>query len=256
VTGAWRLLIDGPAEGAWNMAIDRAVQLARHQGDAPPTLRLYAWVRPTATLGRFQDVSGADREVCEAEGIDISRRPTGGRGVLHDDEVTYSVVASVADGVPRGTAASYRYLCEALAKAYRTLGVDAALTTRGRGESSSAACYLHATRADLSLGARKLSGSAQVWHHDTVLQHGSFTRTRDVAREARVFRLAPDSAAKLARETVTLADALGEAPTHEEIAGAIRDAFSEVLGVELVPGDLSESEIRTAEELVDGFRAR
>jgi len=236
------------------MAIDRAVQLARQRGDAPPTLRLYGWVRPTVTLGRFQDVSGVDRAVCAAEGVDVARRPTGGRGVLHDDELTYSVVASVADGVPRGTGASYRHLCEALAEAYRRLGVDAALTARSRGDSASASCYLSATRADLSLGARKLSGSAQVWHHDTVLQHGSFTRTRDVAREARVFRLAPEAATKLARETATLADALGDPPAREAIADAVRDAFSTVLGVDLVPGKLSDSEMRTAEELVGLFR--
>ncbi len=80
------------------------------------------------------------------------RRPTGGRGVLHDDEVTYSVVAGVDDGIPRGTSASYDVLCGGLASAYSRLGVDAALTARPRGSSDSAACYLHATRADLSLG--------------------------------------------------------------------------------------------------------
>ncbi len=80
-------------------------------------------------------------------------------------------------------------LCGGLVEAYRELGVEAALTARPRGDGSSAACYLHATAADLSLGALKLSGSAQVWHGSTVLQHGSFIVSRDVDREARVFGL-------------------------------------------------------------------
>lgn len=234
MTAVWRLVIDDcPAKGAWNMALDRAVQLARQAGESPPTLRLYRWERPTVTLGRFQDVAGVDRELCARQGIDVVRRYTGGRGVLHDDELTYSIVAGVDDGIPRGTSASYRLLCSALAETYRMLGVDAALTARPRGDGSSAACYLHATPADLSLGLAKLSGSAQVWTADTVLQHGSFTRSRDIAREAAIFRLSPEATQRLAAETATLADALGEAPSLSSITEAAVTGLQAALGVRL-----------------------
>jgi lipoate-protein ligase A len=241
---------DGPAEGAWNMALDRAVQFARQAGDVPPTLRLYRWVRPTVTLGRFQDVAGVDRDLCAREGIDVVRRFTGGRGVLHDDELTYSIVAGTDDGIPRGTAASYRLLCSALAETYRLLGVAAALTARPRGEGSSAACYLHATAADLSLGLAKLSGSAQVWTADTVLQHGSFTRSRDVALEAGVFCLPPDAAGRLAAETTTLAEALGEAPPLELIAEAAAEGLERALGVRLQRGAITQGELDRARGLL------
>ena len=224
------------------MALDRAVQLARQAGEVPPTLRLYRWERPTVTLGRFQPVSGVDLELCAREGIDVVRRFTGGRGVLHDDELTYSIVAGVEDGVPRGTTASYRLLCTALAETYRLLGVDAALTARPRGDGSSAACYLHATPADLSLGLAKLSGSAQVWVGGTVLQHGSFTRSRDVALEAAVFRLSPDARSRLTAETATLADVLGERPPWETIVAAACDGVEHALGVRLVLGEVSLAE--------------
>jgi lipoate-protein ligase A len=233
------------------MALDRAVQLAREEGSALPTLRLYEWIRPTVSLGRFQDPRSIDAACCSAGGIDIVRRHTGGRGVLHDDEVTYSVVASLDDGIPRGTSASYELLCGGLAEAYRRLGVDASLTSRPRGSRDSAACYLHATRADLSLGLRKLSGSAQVWLGDTVLQHGSFTLSRDTSREASVFRLTAEESERLARETVTLDSALAAKPSRDEVRTAIAQGFAETLGVLLEPGELSGTELETATRLSD-----
>jgi lipoate-protein ligase A len=251
VTATWRLLIDdGPAEGAWNMAVDRAVQLGREAGVTPPTVRLYRWVRPTVTLGRFQDASGVDRAACSSEGVDVVRRFTGGRGVLHDDELTYSIVADLDDGVPRGTSASYRMLCAGLVEAYGALGVEATLTPRPRGDGSSAACYLHATTADLSLGALKLSGSAQVWHGSTVLQHGSFTVSRAVAREARVFRLSECDAARLAEETATIADSLGHRPSPEELERAVVSGIERGLQVTLEQGRLSEFELNAARDLL------
>ena len=256
MTAVWRLLIDdGPAEGAWNMALDRAVQLARQADEVPPTLRLYRWARSTVTLGRFQDAAVVDRELCAREGIDVVRRFTGGRGVLHDDELTYSIVAGIADGIPRGTSASYRMLCSALAETYRLLGVDAALTARPRGDGSSAACYLHATPADLSLGLAKLSGSAQVWTADTVLQHGSFTRSRNVEREAAVFRLSEEGAHRLAAETTTLVEALGVSPQFDRIAAAAAEGLERALGVRLEPATVTRGERTRAEGLLGETRA-
>jgi lipoate-protein ligase A len=243
------MIDDGPAEGAWNMALDRAVQIARQAGEVPPTLRLYEWKRPTVSLGRFQDVNSVDVPYCVAHGIELVRRHTGGRGVLHDDEVTYSVVAGVADGIPRGTSASYALLCGGLAEAYSLLGVEAALTSRPRGSRDSAACYLHATRADLSLGVRKLSGSAQVWLGDSVLQHGSFTMARDVAQEAAIFRLSLQERDRLAEETVTLGTALGAAPSRSVVRAAIADGFATSLGIAFDEYGPSAGELETAARL-------
>lgn len=255
MSAKWRLIVDdAAADGAWNMAIDRAIQLACAVGESPPTLRLYRWKRPTVTLGRFQRWDGVDHKLCNSLGVDVVRRYTGGRGVLHDDELTYSVCASTADGIPRGTAASYRVLCAALVETYRLLGVDAGLTRRERGDSSSQACYMLTSIADVSLGAAKLSGSAQVWSGDTVLQHGSFVRSRDLGTEARIFMLTEAEAAKLASSTSTLADALGIAPAYAAIAEAARCGFASALGVELDMGISTESEETTARGLLNDVR--
>jgi lipoate-protein ligase A len=251
---AWRLILDGPVEGARNMALDRAVLASVIEGVSPPTLRLYRWQVPTVTLGRFQGIEQVDLDACSRRGFDVVRRPTGGRGVLHDDELTYSVVAGVSHGVPRGTAASYRYLSAALAEAYRALGVPAELTSRQRGPKGSGACYLHATQADLSLGAAKLSGSAQVWKGDTVLQHGSFVISRDVVAEAEVFRLEPGRARDLAGCTATLEGVLGRRPAVEEVADAVVRAFERTIGIVLEPGSASPEEDALARRLAPEHR--
>jgi lipoate-protein ligase A len=228
--------------GAMNMALDLAVLEGRAAGTSPPTLRLYRWEVPTVSIGRFQPVAQVDLEACARRGFDVVRRPTGGRGVLHDDEVTYSIVAGTADGVPRGVAACHRHLSSALAGAYSLLGVGAEVTSRARGEKGSGACYLHATPADLSLGAAKLSGSAQVWRGDAVLQHGSFVISRDVDAEADVFRLDERRREALDRTTATLSGVLGSAPSDEAIAEALVSAAQSVFGVSVEPGCFSDAE--------------
>jgi lipoate-protein ligase A len=251
VSTAWRLIIEnGPVKGAWNMALDRAIQVSHEAGEVPPTLRLYRWERPTVTLGHFQAADSVDLAYCDQHGIDVVRRFTGGRGVLHDDEVTYAIVAGISDGIPRGVAASYRLLCSGLAEAYGLLGVDAGLTALPRGDRASAACYLHATAADLSVDARKLSGSAQVWLGSTVMQHGSFTRSRDIERDAAVFKLQNGAGDRLRDHTATLAELLPTVPSYDEIISAASEGVARALGIELVVGELSQAEIKHAEELL------
>ena len=234
------------------MAVDRAIQIAHERDRVPATLRLYMWGEPTVTLGRFQDASSIDWSACRNLGVSVVRRFTGGRGVLHDDEVTYSLVASESDGVPSGISASYRYLCRGLVAAYRRLGVDAGFTERPRGSAGSAACYLRTTRADLTVGSAKLAGSAQTWLGKTCLQHGSFTVTRDVARESEIFRLSPDERDKLCNSTATLRDLLDDLPTRDRIAHEIAVGIGEGLGMELKVGELTGEEVQHAESLLTG----
>lgn len=251
MTSAWRLILDGPVDAATNMARDRAVHLAREAGSAPPTLRLYRWTRPTVTLGRFQPVDAVDLEYCREQGIDVVRRFTGGRGVLHDHELTYSIVAGVDDGIPRGVAASYRHLCAGVVSAFRRLGVEASITAHDRSATSSGACYLATTRADVSAGVAKLSGSAQVWSGSTVLQHGSFVQTRDTAREARVFRLEATDAQALAEKAASIADLLGRSVSDDALRDAVIGGFADALRLAFEVGELSEDEKSLERELIE-----
>lgn len=249
MTEVWRLLLDERVPGVRNMALDRAIQLSVESGDAPPTVRLYRWARPTATIGRFQDPGSIDLARCAALGVDVARRFTGGRGVLHDDELTYAVIARRSDGVPAGIAASYAFLSRGLAETYAALGVEATLTSRDRGVRGSAACYLHSTQADLSVGLRKLSGSAQVWHRDTVLQHGSVVLSRDVETEAAVFRLDAEHEALLRAKATSLQEMLGASPDVTAVCEAAIRGFAAGLEIALEEGSLTRHETELADEL-------
>src|SRR5919109_1444342 len=144
----WRLLDTGPADGFTNMAIDEAILELHAAERGPSTLRFYTWSPPALSLGYGQPLdSNLDLALCQSLGIDVVRRPTGGLAVLHDHEVTYSVVMSADD--PRATTgvlASYLTIGQALIRGLAYLGIGAELLPLRRGnlrpsESTSAICF-------------------------------------------------------------------------------------------------------------------
>ncbi|MBP8975043.1 MAG: hypothetical protein KBH93_14345, partial [Anaerolineae bacterium] len=111
----WRLLITPPADGPLNMAVDQAIMEAVAAGRVPPTLRFFAWTPPCLSLGYTQPVADVDRARLAARGWDLVRRMTGGRAILHTDELTYSVALPATDPVVAGgVVESYRRLSAAL----------------------------------------------------------------------------------------------------------------------------------------------
>src|SRR5712692_11694489 len=170
----YRFLNTGVQDAAMNMAIDESVHMHHLQGSAPPTLRVFRWVQPSISLGRFQSVEREiDSDRCQQLGVTLVRRPTGGRAVYHRDEFTYSIVIGKRDGVPAGVVAAYAYLAQGLLAALQNLGVDAELSDERVSKHPSAACFASSTQADLTSGGFKLVGSAQVWKDDALLQQGS-----------------------------------------------------------------------------------
>ena len=123
----WRLLDTGALPASLNMAIDEALLQLHARGESPPTLRFYQWHPPAVSLGYFQKRHSIDPEACRGIGLDIVRRSTGGRAVLHKDDLTYSVIAGATEGIPVSLPASYRLLCEGLLAGFRLLGLEAEL---------------------------------------------------------------------------------------------------------------------------------
>jgi len=240
-----RLVLSGAADGFTNMAVDEAILLAHAAGQVPPTLRLYAWEPPAISLGYFQPARrDVDLDACARAGVDVVRRLTGGRGVLHADEVTYSVVVSESAFPGAGVAEVYRVLSGGLIAGLRRLGVDSRLAPGQKAHRgpSGADCFAAAAQCDLVVAGRKICGSAQVRRHGVILQHGALP-------------LAWTDPAPFWREpgpppnATDLTQALGRRPSWDEVAEAMAAGFAEALGISLDPGTLTEQEHACADQL-------
>lgn len=264
----WRLLIDHSADGAANMARDEAILSAQAAGAAPPTVRLYRWRPACLSLGRFQRADAIDRAACARAGIAIVRRPSGGRALLHDAELTYAVIAPAAHPLfdDRSILATYRQISLALLAGLRRLGVAAELTparknderrTMNEGKSNhrsslvvhhSAACFDTPAAYELTVAGRKLAGSAQTRHGGSILQHGAIPLTAHAERLAALLRQPP---ADLGARMIALDQAAGRAIGFDELAEALIAGFRESWGITLERGALSEREQGEEQRLID-----
>lgn len=240
------------------MAIDEAIGRAVAAGLVPPTLRFYAWEPPCVSLGRHQPLAEIDLARCAARGYDVVRRPTGGRAILHTDELTYSVVARPDHPIMAGMVMdAYLRLSHGLVAGLRLLGIPAeeAPGTNRAGPEVSAACFEVPSAYEIVAGGRKLLGSAQSRRSNYVLQHGSLPLTGDLTRLVDCLAF-PDEAQRemlrrtLAARAMTAGEAAGRPIPYAEAVAAMIAGFRDALELELVPGDLTEAERGWAAELV------
>ena len=236
----WRLLDTPPAPGAWNMAVDEALADGVRQG-GPPVLRVYRWSPACLSLGRNQPSDGYDREEIARRGVDVVRRPTGGRAVLHHRELTYSVAArDDALGAPRQ---AYAAINRALVAGLRRLGVDARLQPAGPERAplpSLAPCFEQPVEGEVTAGGRKLVGSAQRRERGVLLQHGSLPVHDDQSLVPEL--MLPGAAIIPADPPATLAALLGREPAWPELVEALAQGWAEVVGAGLQRDGLTEEE--------------
>jgi len=249
----WRLLIDPPASGAWNMAVDETLLDGVAVGSSSPTLRFYRWAPPCLSLGYFQPLSVVDVEACRWMGVDIVRRPTGGRAILHELELTYSVaLPTTILGEEWGVLPSYERLSHALLAGLRLLGVPAWLAPESSAEghpSHGPACFDRPSAHEILLGGRKLVGSAQLRRANAILQHGSILIDPQVEKLAACLKLrdADNPLDGLQTGVAGLAEVGHYEP--EEIASAIASGFSQNFGARLEPRPLQAGELASATRL-------
>ncbi len=189
MTSKWRILIDGNHGPAENMAIDDAIFTLVRCGESVPTVRFYGWEPPTLSIGYHQKCeSEVDFVELEKRGYGFVRRPTGGRAVLHKDEVTYSVIAPIGGELSGNVTDIYMRISEALRDGLRLMGVNAELE-RGKlssDEQRKAAnpCFASTSRYELACEGKKIVGSAQVRKEGAFLQHGSILLHHDQSEMA------------------------------------------------------------------------
>jgi lipoyl(octanoyl) transferase len=233
----WELIIDGAIDGKSNMAIDSALFEEVASSSTPRTIvRFYRWNRPTVSLGRNQKIDKAvDIDYCNENGIDVVHRPTGGRAVLHDDELTYAVISNDSSYFGDTIYGNYRTVSEALCRGYNTLGVPAVLApdtkkVSGYANGADLPCFMSPSRYELMVDGRKIVGSAQRRVRDSFLQHGSMPITCNRETLARATRL--EDFSLLEREMAGVVEFLAERPPIEQLTGAFIRAFQESFSIE------------------------
>lgn len=253
----WRLIMESrPRTGAENMAVDEAILTTHGEGGTPPTLRFYTWDRPAVSLGYFQDAAReVDREACREAGVSVVRRQTGGRAVLHEHEVTYSVVVS-SDLLPGSVVETYRRLAEGLVLGLRELGYAAELAPEKTGPAGpggpggrAGACFEVPSSYEIVVGGRKVVGSAQTRGRGAILQHGSILLRLEPARLARLLGFPEEAASRIAAKAAGLEE-FGEVPSYEEVCGAVSRGMAAALGITFVASELRPEETALAERLV------
>lgn len=255
----WRWLLPVAGPGAWQMAADLAVLEAVRDGQSGPVVRWYRWTPPCVTLGKFQKAAGNVRlENCARLGIDVAQRPTGGRAILHDHEVTFSIIIAERDlpGAGSNVMDSYRALGTALVAGLRGLGLPAELVDRhgqpGAGTAVNPACFAAKARCDLMVNGSKLIGSAQMRRDGVILQQNSLPLTVDFPKWDEVFYRSDWQAVSQGVAT-DLQTAAGRAVAYEEVMHALANGFTSALGAELENSALTPEEETRAHELAANF---
>lgn len=230
----WRLILDGEHPGARNMAVDEALAEAVDAGHSAPVLRLYRWSPPCLSLGFSQPFDAGDSVFCASHGVDVVRRPTGGRAVLHHLELTYAVLAPLGKGpFTRDLQTAYQGICRALVAGLATLGVPAEVSGQPESDlirpTQAIPCFIGPAAGEVVVGGRKLVGSAMRRVGNSILQHGSILEGWDGLLQAGCLGLRDD--ASLRPAVVTLGDLLGTPPAPEALTAAIVAGFSRTFGV-------------------------
>jgi lipoate-protein ligase A len=221
----WRFLDSGGLDGAEQMSLDAGLMdRARLTGEA--VLRVYGWSRPTLSFGRHEPVRGRFvPDALERAKVGAVRRPTGGRVLMHDREVTYSVTAPAPEN--ERLKESYRRINAILLAALGRLGVHVTeAPASAPRRPGGAACFAEPSEGELVVDGRKLVGSAQLRERGALLQHGSILIDDDQPRinGLAALKLVP------ALPAATLRGCLGRAPSYGEVRDALGAALADLEG--------------------------
>lgn len=248
-SNAWRLVIDGAMNGAENMARDEALALCAGS-EGPAVLRAYSFHPSTITVGRFQRVpAGIDLDACKLQDVDIVRRPTGGRAILHANDFTYSVaMPSSGSGVSERDNV-FGIVAVAILAALENLGIKAQQVSRGKGARGGEDwCFESVFGVDLEWRGRKICGSAQRSMADCILQHGSlFLREPDAGVRSIVTSSQPERWGEA--PFVSIGEASGRDVSWEQVLEAFQTGFESALGIVLKPDGLTPGEEELSERL-------
>lgn len=258
MTETWYFINSGPCSPSFNMALDEALLDWHSEGKIPPVIRFYEWNPATLSIGYFQR---AERDInlqaVKEQGLGFVRRPTGGRAVLHEHELTYSIIVSEEHpDMPKTVTEAYRVLSEGLLEGFRNLGMDAYFSVPDTEEKQedlkkpkSAVCFDAPSWYELVVEGKKIAGSAQTRQKGVILQHGAILLDIDYEKLLSVFHFANEEAkekmrVKLPEKAVAMNDLVEESITIAECVEAFKLGFEKSLHISLQPYSLTEEQLQ------------
>jgi lipoate-protein ligase A len=253
----WRFIDSGNCSPAFNMALDEALLEWHSEGKIPPTIRFYGWNPPTLSIGYFQKVEKEiNMDAVRKHGLGFVRRPTGGRGVLHDQELTYSVIVSEAHpNMPKTVTEAYRVISQGILEGFRLLGLDAYFAVPKTEEEKadlknprSAVCFDAPSWYELVVEGRKVAGSAQTRQKGVILQHGSILLDLDEELLFSLFKYPSERVKERLRQNfkqkaVAINELTDRKVTIEEAKEAFFKGFEKGLNIVLEPYELTKEEL-------------
>jgi len=254
MSNAWRFIDSEQYGAAYNMALDEAIAIAVRKDKSPPTLRLYGWNIPSVSIGCFQKICDIEIEYCTEKHIPVVRRPTGGRAILHNHEITYSFSIKTTQGIfSKGLIDSYKKISIALGSALLKIGLLPNLNlgreTRNHSfprHSRSPLCFQSTSFGEITINNNKVVGSAQKRWTDCLLQQGSIPFAINRDELLRIFRL--ESTQEVKEAIVGLKDLFPDLNTND-LKNAIRISFEETFDAKLVSSSPSQEEVVLAHVL-------
>lgn len=259
----WYFINSGPCSPFFNMALDEALLDWHSKGSIPPVLRFYEWNPATLSIGYFQQVErDVNMQAVKAQNLGFVRRPTGGRAVLHDQELTYSVIVSESyPQMPVSVTEAYRVISEGILLGFQNLGLHAYFSVPETQEQlddlkkpKSAVCFDAPSWYELVVEGKKVAGSAQTRQKGVILQHGAILLDLDEELLLSVFNFSSPEAKehmrkKLPEKAVAMNQFVETPFTVEQCITAFSKGFEQALDIELIPYELTEAQYLFVEQL-------
>ena len=269
MTETWNFINTGSHDPYYNMAMDEALLNFVSRGEIDPVVRFYTWNPATLSVGYFQRLKKEiDIDKVNEKGFGLVRRQTGGRGVLHDKELTYSVIVSEEHpNMPSTVTEAYRVISEGLLEGFKLLGFEAYFATpRSKEEREklkqprSAVCFDAPSWYELVVEGRKIAGSAQTRQKGVILQHGSLLQDVNVDELFDMFifkndRLKDKMKKAFVDKAVAINDIADRHISIEEMEKAFEEGFKKGLNIEFKPLTLTDDQIKEVKELEEKYRS-
>ncbi|MBM7551224.1 lipoate--protein ligase family protein [Thalassobacillus pellis] len=260
MTDTWYYVDTGHATPAFNMAMDEMLLEWHSKGEIPPVLRFYGWSPAGLSIGYFQKVNGKiDVDGVNRHGFELVRRQTGGRAVLHDQELTYSVIVSEDHpDMPKSVKEAYLVISKGLLHGFRNLGIQAdfAIPEERLETTGSAVCFEEPSWYELIVDGKKAAGSAQTRKKGVILQHGSIPFHVDDGKLFDMFLYPNDRVKERARrafgdKAVAINEILTDPVDFNQVKDAFKRGFASGLDIKLEPFELSSKQWEAVEKLAD-----